>query len=158
MKRETKKVTRKATKRPARKRERKAKEGPFTEGIEFNFQPFVPPAPRKVDIHYPEVWGEEIGRAAKVLGVEPVDVHAKLSALLPKHYPNHLRMLEAIVEQEKAGLEDKCRPYHEAEESAHIAGRKFSADEQRRIRTIEEIVRKRREIIEPVICSCKPPF
>lgn len=151
MKRETKKVTKKAAKRPARKRARPAKEDAFSEEITFEFQPFVPPAPRKVDVHYPEVWGEEIGRAAKVLGVEPVDVHAKLSALLPKHYPNHLRMLEAIVEQEKASVEEKCRPFHEAERAAYKAGQQIGDDERRRIIDLEEKIRERREIVEPSI-------
>lgn len=153
MKRETKKVTRKATKkaakRPARKRVRPAQEDAFRETIEFNFQPFVPPAPRKVDVHYPEVWGEEVGRAAKVLGIEPVDIHAKLSALLPKHYPNHLRILEAIVEQEKAAVATKAQPYHDAEQAAYLAGRKLVEGEQKRIDAIEEKIRERREIVEP---------
>lgn len=149
MKRETKKVTRKVTKKTARKRVRPAKEDAFSEEINFTFEPFVPPPPRTVDIHYPEVWGEEVGRAAKVLGVEPVDIHAKLSALLPKHYPNHLRMLEAIVEQEKAAVATKAQPYHDAEQAAYLAGRKLVEGEQKRIDAIEEKIRERREIVEP---------
>lgn len=153
MKRETKKVTRKATKkaakRPARKRVRPAQEDAFSEEINFTFEPFVPPAPRKVDVHYPEVWGEEVGRAAKVLGVDPLEVQAKLSELLPKHYPNHLRILEAIVEQEKAAIEAKCRPYQDAEQAAHLGGKKVLAAEQKRIVDLEEKIRERREIVEP---------
>jgi len=149
MKRETKKVTRKATKKTARKRVRPAKEDAFSEEINFTFEPFVPPPPRTVGIHYPEVWKEELVRAAKVLGVEPVEVQAKLSELLPKHYPNHLRILEAIVEQEKAGVAEKCRPFQETEEAAYKAGRQLGNEERRRIAKLEEKIRERREIIEP---------
>lgn len=149
MKRETKKVTRKATKRTARKRVRPAKEDAFSEEINFTFEPFVPPPPRTVDIHYPEVWKEELVRAAKVLGVEPLEVQAKLSELLPKHYPNHLRILEAIVEHEKDALEAKCRPYQEAEEAAFRAGKKIAEEEKKRIADLEQKVRERRVIIEP---------
>jgi len=149
MKRETKKVTRKATKRTVRKRVRPAKEDAFSEEINFTFGPFVPPPPRTVDIHYPEVWKEELVRAAKVLGVEPLEVQAKLSALLPKHYPNHLRMLEAIVEQEKDAIATKAQPFHDAEQAAYLAGRKFVKDEEKRVSDLEEKIRERREIIEP---------
>lgn len=160
MKRETKKVTRKATKkaakRPARKRVRRQPDltlddvvrAAFKEGMEVHVET-APIQPRRVDVHYPEVWGEEVGRAAKVLGVEPVDIQAKLAALLPKHYPNHLRILEAIVEQEKAAIEAKRRPYQDAEQAAYLGGKKVLADEQKRIVDIEEKIRERREIIEP---------
>jgi len=150
MKRETKNVTKKTAKRPARKRAQAKGGVPFVEEMSFVYSPFhVPPPPRKVDVHYPEVWGEEVGRAAKVLGVEPVDIHAKLSALLPKHYPNHLRMLEAIVEQEKSAIAEKCRHFQETEEAAYKAGRQLGNEERRRIAKLEEKIRERREIIEP---------
>lgn len=164
MKRETKKVTRKATKksakRPVRKRVRRQPDltlddvvrAAMKEGVKVNFVATPDIQPRKVDIHYPDVWKEELVRAAKVLGVDPLEVQAKLSALLPKHYPNHLRILEAIVEQEKAGLEAKCRPYHEAEQAAYLAGRKLAEGEQKRIDAIEEKIRERREIVEPTTC------
>lgn len=155
MKRETKKVTRKATKRTARKRVRPAKEDAFSEEINFTFEPFVPPPPRTVDIHYPEVWKEELVRAAEVLGVEPLEVHAKLSALLTKHYPNHLRMLEAIVEQEKSAIAEKCRHFQEAEDAAYKAGQQLGGEELRRIAKLEAKIRERREIIEP---GCPSPF
>lgn len=155
MKRETKKVTRKATKRTVRKRVRPAKEDAFSEEINFTFEPFVPPPPRTVDIHYPEVWKEEIVRAAKVLGVEPLEVQAKLSELLPKHYPNHLRILEAIVEQEKDAIATKAQPFHDAERAAYLAGRKFVKDEEKRVSALEAKIRERREIIEP---GCPSPF
>lgn len=155
MKRETKKVTRKATKRTVRKRVRPAKEDAFSEEINFTFKPFVPPPPRTVDIHYPEVWKEELVRAAKVLGVEPLEVHAKLSALLTKHYPNHLRMLEAIVEQEKSAIAEKCRHFQEAEDAAYKAGQQLGGEELRRIAKLEAKIRERREIIEP---GCPSPF
>ena len=155
MKRETKKVTRKATKRTARKRVRPAKEDAFSEEINFTFEPFVPPPPRTVDIHYPEVWKEELVRAAKVLGVEPLEVQAKLSELLPKHYPNHLRILEAIVEQEKSAIAEKCRHFQEAEDAAYKAGQQLGGEELRRIAKLEAKIRERREIIEP---GCPAPF
>lgn len=156
MKRETKKVTKKTAKRPARKRARRQPDltlddvvrAAMKEGMEVHVET-APIQPRKVDVHYPEVWGEEVGRAAKVLGIEPVDIHAKLSALLPKHYPNHLRMLEAIVEQERAAIAEKRRPFHQEEEQAYKAGRKLGDEEERRIAKLEEKIRERREIIEP---------
>lgn len=155
MKRETKKVTRKATKRTARKRVRPAKEDAFSEEINFTFEPFVPPPPRTVDIHYPEVWKEELVRAAKVLGVEPLEVQAKISELMPKHYPNHLRILEAIVEQEKSAIAEKCRHFQEAEDAAYEAGQQLGNEERRRIAKLEAKIRERREIIEP---GCPSPF
>lgn len=161
MKRETKKVTRKATKkaakRPARKRVRRQPDltlddvvrAAMKEGVKVNFVATPDIQPRKVDIHYPDVWKEELVRSAKVLGVDPLEVQAKLSEFLPKHYPNHLRILEAIVEQEKAAIATKCRPYQDAEQAAYLGGKKVQADEQKRIVDIEEKIRERREIIEP---------
>ena len=163
MKRETKKVTRKATKksakRPVRKRVRRQPDltlddvvrAAMKEGVEIHVET-APIQPRRVDIHYPDVWKEELVRAAKVLGVEPLEVQAKLSELLPKHYPNHLRILEAIVEQEKAAIEAKCRPYQDAEQAAYLGGKKVLADGQKRIVDIEEKIRERREIVEPTTC------
>lgn len=161
MKRETKKVTRKATKksakRPVRKRVRRQPDltlddvvrAAMKEGVKVNFVATPDIQPRKVDVHYPEVWGEELVRAAKVLGVDPLEVQAKLSELLPKHYPNHLRILEAIVEQEKAAIATKAQPFHDAEQAAYLAGREFVNNEERRVADLEEKIRERREIVEP---------
>ncbi len=158
MKRETKKVTRKATKK-ATKRVRKPKDVPVMEGLTWTFEvPIAPPEQPKIDVNFPEVWNEEVARAAKVLGVDPLEVITKLMAFLPKHYPNHLRILEAIVEQEKAAIATKAQPYHDAEQAAYLAGRKLVNDEQKRVADIEEKIRERREIVEPTVCSCKPPF
>ncbi len=144
MKRETKKV------KKATKRVRKPKDVPVMEGLTWTFEvPIAPPEQPKIDVKFPEVWNEEVARAAKVLGVDPLEVITKLMAFLPEHYPNHLRILEAVVRQEKAGIEEKCRPYQEAETAAYQAGRKLADEEQRRIVNLEEKIRERREIIEP---------
>lgn len=163
MKRETKKVTKKAAKRPTRKRARRQPDltiddmvrAAMKKGVKVNFVATPEIQPWKVDVHYPEVWGEEIGRAAKVLGVEPLEVKAKLSELLPKHYPNHLRILEAIVEQEKSAIAEKCRHFQETEEAAYKAGQQLGGEELRRIAKLEAKIRERREIIEP---GCPSPF
>ena len=142
MKRETKKV-----KKPV-KRVRKPVAKPVEE-VKFIWHPPVALEQKKIDVKFPEVWNEEVARAAKVLGVDPLEVITKLMAFLPEHYPNHLRILEAVVRQEKAGIEEKCRPYQEAETAAYQAGRKLADEEQRRIINLEEKIREHREIIEP---------
>ena len=154
MKRDAKKV------KKATKRVRKPKDVPVMEGLTWTFEvPIAPPEQPKIDVKFPEVWNEEVARAAKVLGVDPLEVITKLMAFLPNYYPNHLRMLEAIVEHERRfGGEEATKPFRDAEEAAYKAGRAAGASHQKVVEALVREIQQRREIIEPSVCTCKPPF
>lgn len=146
-------------KRETKKRVRKPVQKSSEEKIEFIFNsPIVQEKGKEINVTFPDVWNEEVARAAKVLGETPLEVITRLMVLLPQHYPNHLRMLEAIVEYERGRIKEKTAPHRDREEFEYRRGREVADEETRRLNGIMAEVSHRREIIEPTICTCKPPF
>ena len=143
MKRETKKV-----KKPV-KRVRKPVAKPVEEEVTFIWHPPVAPEQKKIGVTFPEVWNEELARAAKVLGGDPLEVITKLMAFLPTHYPNHLLMLEAIVAAEKETIPEEIKRWQDLEQEAYLTGRKLANEKDARLGKITEEIAERRKIIEP---------